>query len=98
MWFGAQAAIPSSSEALPHGGALLRLAVLMAYDYTIWRAFPVGAPIGTASVTETSRVTLQFDPTMTRSNMSAREIFEEVKANPARARFGFGSRLAVVNV
>ena len=37
-------------------------------------------------------------PTMTRSGLTAREIFEEVRANPARARFGFGSKLAVVNV
>jgi maleamate amidohydrolase len=35
---------------------------------------------------------------MTRSDQTAREIYEAVKANPARARFGFGQRLAVVNV
>jgi maleamate amidohydrolase len=29
---------------------------------------------------------------------SARDIFEEVMANPARAKFGFGEKLAVVNV
>mgnify|MGYP003625511619 CR=1 FL=1 len=29
---------------------------------------------------------------------TAKEIFEEVMANPARARFGFGEKLAVVNV
>lgn len=29
---------------------------------------------------------------------TARELFEAVLANPARARFGFGARLAVVNV
>ncbi|MFN3592777.1 MAG: cysteine hydrolase family protein, partial [Thermaurantiacus sp.] len=29
---------------------------------------------------------------------TARAIFDEVLANPARARFGFGTRLAVVNV
>ncbi|MGB3455077.1 MAG: isochorismatase family protein [Litorimonas sp.] len=38
------------------------------------------------------------ESTMTRSDKTAREIFEEVRANPARARFGFGERLAVVNV
>jgi nicotinamidase-related amidase len=38
------------------------------------------------------------EPTMTRSDMTAREIFEQVMANPARARFGFGSKLAIVNV
>jgi maleamate amidohydrolase len=35
---------------------------------------------------------------MTRSGQTAREIYEAVKANPARARFGFGEKLAVVNV
>lgn len=29
---------------------------------------------------------------------TARQIFEEVMANPARAKFGFGKRLAIVNV
>jgi maleamate amidohydrolase len=29
---------------------------------------------------------------------TAREIFEEVMANPARKKFGFGSKLAIVNV
>ena len=37
-------------------------------------------------------------PTMTRSDLTARELFEEVRANPARARFGFGEKLAIVNV
>jgi nicotinamidase-related amidase len=31
-------------------------------------------------------------------NRTARQIFEEVMANPARRKFGFGERLAVVNV
>jgi nicotinamidase-related amidase len=31
-------------------------------------------------------------------NKTAREIFEAVKANPTRARFGFGDKLAVVNI
>ncbi len=35
---------------------------------------------------------------MMRSGQTAREIYEAVKANPARARFGFGQKLAVVNV
>ncbi|MEM7731110.1 MAG: isochorismatase family protein [Pseudomonadota bacterium] len=35
---------------------------------------------------------------MVTSDKTAREIFEEVRANPARARFGFGERLAIVNV
>mmetsp|Transcript_21734 Transcript_21734/g.64754 ORF Transcript_21734/g.64754 Transcript_21734/m.64754 type:complete len:220 (-) Transcript_21734:35-694(-) len=35
---------------------------------------------------------------METSSKTAREIFHEVMANPARKRFGFGRRLAVVNV
>ncbi|WP_429911420.1 isochorismatase family protein [Glycocaulis sp.] len=35
---------------------------------------------------------------MVREDKTARELFEAVKANPARARFGFGEKLAVVNV
>ncbi len=36
--------------------------------------------------------------TMELSNKTAREIFDDIRANPARKRFGFGERLAVVNV
>lgn len=36
--------------------------------------------------------------TMVRSDKTARQIFEEVRANPARARFGLGEKLAIVNV
>lgn len=36
--------------------------------------------------------------TMIRSDKTAREIFEDIRANPARARFGFGERVAIVNV
>ena len=43
-------------------------------------------------------MTLEFEPTMACPGKTAREIFEEVKANPARARFGFGEKLAIVNV
>lgn len=43
-------------------------------------------------------MTLKFEPTMACPGKTAREIYEEVKANPARARFGFGEKLAVVNV
>ena len=43
-------------------------------------------------------MSLSFEPTMATPGKTAREIYEEVKANPARARFGFGARLAVVNV
>jgi nicotinamidase-related amidase len=35
---------------------------------------------------------------MIEDGRTAREIFEEVMANPARAKFGFGERLAIVNV
>lgn len=41
---------------------------------------------------------MRFEPTMVREAKTARELYEAVKANPARARFGFGERLAVVNV
>ena len=37
-------------------------------------------------------------PTMATSPKTAREIFQDVKANPERARFGFGDKLAIVNV
>lgn len=39
-----------------------------------------------------------LEPTMVRSGQTAREIYDAVKANPARSRFGFGQKLAVVNV
>lgn len=35
---------------------------------------------------------------MVRDDRTARQIFEDVMANPARARFGFGEKLAIVNV
>ncbi|MDR7101199.1 isochorismatase family protein [Croceicoccus sp. BE223] len=35
---------------------------------------------------------------MVEDGRTAREIFEEVMANPARRKFGFGERLAIVNV
>lgn len=35
---------------------------------------------------------------MVRDNRTARELFEEVTANPARKKFGFGQRLAIINV
>ena len=33
---------------------------------------------------------------MVRDNRTAREIFEEVIGNPARRKFGFGQKLAIV--
>jgi nicotinamidase-related amidase len=41
---------------------------------------------------------MQFEPTMIREDKTARQLYEAVKANPARARFGFGDRLAIVNI
>ena len=41
---------------------------------------------------------LRFEPTMVREDKTARGLYAAVKANPARARFGFGERAAVVNV
>lgn len=41
---------------------------------------------------------LEFAPTMIQSGQTARELFEEVRANPSRAKFGFGTRAALVNV
>ena len=38
------------------------------------------------------------ESTMQLSDKTARQIFEEVRANPSRARFGFGEKLAIVNV
>ena len=32
------------------------------------------------------------------SSKSARQLFEEVKANPTRKRFGFGRKPALVNI
>lgn len=37
-------------------------------------------------------------PTMVTSDKTAREIFNDMMANPARAKFGFGEKLAIVNV
>jgi nicotinamidase-related amidase len=41
---------------------------------------------------------MQFEPTMVREDKTARQLYEAVKANPARARFGFGKRAAIVNI
>lgn len=35
---------------------------------------------------------------MVLSNKTARQIFEEIRNNPSRKRFGFGERIAIVNV
>jgi maleamate amidohydrolase len=36
--------------------------------------------------------------TMVLSDKTARQLWEEVKANPARARFGFGKKPAIINI
>jgi len=41
---------------------------------------------------------MSTESTMVLSDKTAREIFEEVRNNPARKRFGFGERMAIVNV
>lgn len=41
---------------------------------------------------------LKFVITMELSNKTAREIYYEIKANPSRAKFGFGSKAAIVNI
>jgi nicotinamidase-related amidase len=41
---------------------------------------------------------LHLASTMVRDGRTARDMYEELKANPARARFGFGQRLAIVNI
>lgn len=41
---------------------------------------------------------MTFESTMTTSDATAREIFEDIRANQTRAKFGFGDRLAIVNV
>jgi len=38
------------------------------------------------------------ESTMVLSDKTAREIFEEIRTAPARKRFGFGQRIAIVNV
>lgn len=41
---------------------------------------------------------LKFEPTMVLDTRSAREIYKDVRDNPARRSFGFGARAALVNV
>ena len=41
---------------------------------------------------------LTFASTMVREDLTARQMFERVRANPNRARFGFGDKLAIVNI
>jgi len=41
---------------------------------------------------------LHFEPTMVLDDRSARQIYQGVKANPARKRFGFGEKIAILNI
>ena len=41
---------------------------------------------------------LKLAPTMVRDGRTAKQMFDEVRANPERAKFGFGEKLAIVNV
>jgi nicotinamidase-related amidase len=41
---------------------------------------------------------LRFEPTMVCENKTARELYQALKSNPSRARFGFGQRPAIVNI
>lgn len=41
---------------------------------------------------------MTVESTMVESNKTAREIFNETRAKPARKHFGFGRRMAIVNV
>jgi nicotinamidase-related amidase len=41
---------------------------------------------------------LRFEPTMVCEDKTARQLYEAVKANPERAKFGFGKKLAVMNI
>lgn len=45
-----------------------------------------------------SKSSLEFAPTMVCEDKTARQLYEAVKANPARARFGFGQKVAIVNI
>ncbi len=41
---------------------------------------------------------MPFESTMTLSDKTARQLFEDVMANPARAKFGFGARPCIINI
>ena len=41
---------------------------------------------------------MSTESTMVLSDKTARQIFDEIRANPTRKRFGFGERMAIVNV
>jgi hypothetical protein len=41
---------------------------------------------------------LSFEPTMVCEDLTARQMYARVKANPNRAKFGIGNKLAIVNI
>ena len=41
---------------------------------------------------------LSFEPTMVCEDLTARQMYARVKANPNRAKFGIGTKLAIVNI
>jgi len=41
---------------------------------------------------------MSTESTMVLSDKTARQIFEDIRSNPTRKRFGFGERMAIVNV
>ena len=41
---------------------------------------------------------MSTESTMVLSNKTARQIFDEIRNNPSRKKFGFGNRMAIVNV
>jgi nicotinamidase-related amidase len=41
---------------------------------------------------------LKLASTMVRDGRTAQALYEEIKANPSRARFGFGEKLAIINI
>lgn len=41
---------------------------------------------------------MSIESTMVLSDKTARQLFDEVRSNPARKKFGFGRRVAIVNV
>jgi nicotinamidase-related amidase len=41
---------------------------------------------------------MSIESTMVLSDKTARQLFDEVRSNPARQKFGFGNRVAIVNV
>jgi maleamate amidohydrolase len=51
--------------------------------------------VNVSSVPEEDRM---LGTRMVRDDRTARQIFEDVRASPARAKFGFGEKLAIVNV